>query len=391
MPTLARPPMRELFDYVGFGRRDEALLAQLAPALRPAFPDLVEEFYRAVQRNPKTAALFHGGEAQIERQKRRLAEWLEGVVSGVYDDAYFEHRARIARAHVQIQVDQRYMLLAMNVVRNGLHRALADACGVEPGDRVDAHTAIDRICDAELAIMFETYRERYVERQLASERLATIGQLAATIGHELRNPLAVIETSLHLLRRRSSLDEGAHKHLDRIGEQVDLSGTIIEDLLALASDRPPHRQPVDLAELSRDAVSLLPIPSGVEVRVTIPDTLSKVRVDRTQVRQVVLNLVSNAVQAISGSGVGGVVEVHARLDGDGTLTLSVTDDGPGVQPEVRATLFEPLVTTRRTGNGLGLALCKRIVENHGGTITVEERPVGARFVLRLPPERGPAS
>ncbi len=381
---MANPDMmRELFEYVGWTDDDAALLARLGPVLSPHFQGIVDEFYDALERNERARAVFTGGKPQIDRQKHRLADWLLGIVGGVYDDEYFERRARIGRVHVQIELDQRFMFSSMNLVRAGLHRALDASDEVTDEERRRGHVALDRICDIELAIMLETYRERYVERQRANERLATIGQLAASIGHELRNPLAVMETSLHLLRRRVTDDERARRHFDKIAQQIGVSSAIIEDLLSLARDRPPERNAVALAEIARDAKEGLPT-IGAEVVIDMPD-LPPVWLDRTQFRQVLVNLIGNAAEAIGSSGRGAHVWVRARIDDDAGLVLSVTDDGPGFAPEVRARLFEPLVTTRRSGAGLGLALCARIVEKHRGTIEAEDPDGGgARIVIRIP-------
>lgn len=380
---MATPDMmRELFEYVGWTDADAALLARLGPIVRPRFQEIVDEFYDALERNERARAVFTGGKPQIDRQKHRLADWLEGIVGGVYDDEYFERRARIGRVHVQIELDQRFMFSSMNLIRAGLHRALDQTDRITEDERRHGHVALDRICDIELAIMLETYRERYVERQRANERLATIGQLAASIGHELRNPLAVMETSLHLLRRKVG-DEGARRHFDKIAQQIGISGAIIEDLLALARDRPPAREAVDLEALAREAKEAVH-PTGVEVPIDVAADMPKVWVDRTQFRQVLVNLIANAAEAIGGSGRGSHIWVRGALE-DGALVLSVTDDGPGFAPEVRARLFEPLVTTRRSGAGLGLALCSRIIEKHRGSIEAEDPDAGgARIVIRIP-------
>lgn len=375
--------MQELFDYVGWSADDAALLARLGPVLRPAFKSIVDDFYVAIEENESARAVFRGGKPQIERQKHRLAEWLEGIVGGVYDEAYFERRARIGRVHVQIELDQRFMFSSMNIIRRGLHRALDASTEVTEDERRRGHVTLDRICDIELAIMLETYRERYIEKQRANERLATIGQLAASIGHELRNPLAVMETSLHLLRRKVG-DDAARRHFDKIAQQIGVSGAIIEDLLALARDRPPHREPVALAALAREAKETVPAATAIEVALEIPEDFPPIWVDRTQVRQVLVNLIGNAADAIVGAGKGGHIWVRASIEDDG-LVLSVTDDGPGFAQEVRERLFEPLVTTRRSGAGLGLALCARIVEKHRGTIEAEDPAGGgARIVVRIP-------
>lgn len=376
----------ELFDYVGFGEEDARWLVRMREILRPHFPAIVTEFYRTIDRNEGARSVFTGGPAQRQRLHASMHRWLEGIVGGVYDDDYFQARARIGRMHVRIDLDQRYMFAAMNVIRAKLHEALRSA----EWPRQDAdhgHVAIDKICDIELAVMLETYRESYVERQRATERLATIGQLAASIGHELRNPLAVMETSLHLVERRNT-DEKAARHIARIREQLAISGAIISDLLEMARDRPPDRRAVSLRPLIDEAIANVPRPDDVRVEVDVADELGRAFVDPVQIRQVVVNLTLNAAQAVAGTRRGGAIRVRGRAEGD-LLELTFEDDGPGLSNEAERRLFEPLFTTRANGVGLGLPLCRRIVEKHGGTIRGHnvgpaDAPTGARFEIRIP-------
>lgn len=178
--------LEELKAYVGFTEAHARALAELGPIMEPAFPGIVNTFYDAIMRNPRAMEVFTGGAAQIERQKGFLRLWLKGLFSGVYDREYLALRARIGRTHVRIRLDQRYMFTGMNLVRDGLHRALGTLLGVDQS--FFAHTAIDKICDIELAIMLQTYSEDYAARLRDQERLAALGQLAGFIGHELRNP-----------------------------------------------------------------------------------------------------------------------------------------------------------------------------------------------------------
>lgn len=378
--------LRTLFDeaatYVGFTSSDVSVLRELAGVVRPAFPRIVDRFYEAIAQEPRAAQVFTGGAAQMDRQKQSLREWLEEVVSGSYDAAYVERHARVGRVHVRIGLDQRYMLTGMCLIREGLHAALDDSDW--PGDkRLPGHSAINKICDIELAIMLETYREDSVQRIRRSQQLATLGQLAASIGHELRNPLAVIESSVHLLKR-SATDERAQKHLGRIGANVKSAGDIIGQLLELARDREPQRSPTDVAELVRDAVRGTIVPDGVGISVAAPVDLPLLRVDGVQLKMVLTNLLTNATQAVVSHEGAGEVSVQVGLDAR-ELWLVVEDDGPGLSAEALARAFEPLFTTRAKGIGLGLALCRRIAERHGGSIRVANREEGgARFELRLP-------
>ena len=370
--------LQALLGYIQFSATDAELLRKMGPQIRHHFPALVDRFYEAIYRTPQARAVFKGGPEQIERQKGRLMGWLEGLVGGVYDDAYYELRAQIGRTHVRHNLDQRFMFAAMNIVRRELHAALSE-CGWPEDERFRGHGALDKICDIELAIMLETYREDSTDRVQHSARLATIGQIAASIGHELRNPLAVMQTSLQLLSRRVD-DERARRHVKKIGDQIALSNAIITDLLELARDRPPELRALDLADLVRATVPEVPRPEGVSITCEVPEGPVPVAADASQIRQVIVNLVLNAVQAVGPEGQVGVFVQRV----EGGAELAVEDSGPGLPADVLRRLFEPLFTTRSAGTGLGLALCRRIIEKHGGTITGANREQGgARFVVGL--------
>lgn len=386
MDEVTANVLQDLIQYVHFSADDAAALGQMAPLLEPAFPAIVDLFYEAIDRTPSAAQVFRGGAAQVERQKGMLLVWLQGLLGGVYDADYYERRARIGRTHVRIELDQRYMFAAMNIIRRELHGALS-ACDLDREIRRQGHVAIDKICDLELAIMLETYREESDAKLQQVERLATVGQVAASIGHELRNPLAVMQTSVILLGRRTSEEPKVQRHLKKLGDQIDLCSAIISDLLELARDRPPERRECDLVALVAEAVAEVPRPDAVGVDFTQPASLEPVFVDEGQVRQLVVNLVLNAVQAVGASG-----QVGVRIeDEEQWVSLIVEDSGAGIPAEVRRRLFEPLFTTRSSGTGLGLALCRRVTEKHGGIIEASNRDVGgARFVVKLPRERGTA-
>ena len=367
----------ELAHYVRFEEPHRAALAALGPKLDPGFPGIVNAFYEAIERTSRARAVF-ADEAQIARQKVSLLRWLRELFAGRYDAAYVASRARVGQAHVRIKLDQSFVVSAMSVVRAGLHDLVRDL----PRDELEieaelAHDAVDLICDLDLAIMLETYRVDYVHRIRTSEQLATLGQLAATIGHELRNPLAVMETSLHLLTTKLPADPKVARHATRLGEQIDLCGSIVRDLLDLARDRPPERAWVEIGDIVASALSEIPNGEGITRVLDVP---GPVHVDGLQLRQLISNLVMNSLQAAkSPSG----VTLRSHLDGH-ELHVVVEDDGPGLTQEALTRLFEPLFTTRARGVGLGLALCRRIAEKHGGAIMGGNRPEGgARFDVRF--------
>ncbi|MGD8858457.1 MAG: protoglobin domain-containing protein [Myxococcales bacterium] len=381
----------ELFDemkrYVGFGGDDEALLRDAGPLLEPHFARVVDDFYGRVERHPGALAVIREGQAQVDRLKKTLIRWLREFFEGPWDQAYFEHRERIGRMHVRIQLPQQYNFTAMNVIRGHLTDLVAR---LTPDSSLAARRvrAIDRLMDLELAIVLHTYREDYDSQLQRTERLATFGQMTSTIGHELRNPLGVIESSVYLLRRRVGEDPAVVRHLDKIQGQVARSNRIIGSMLDIVRDRPPNRGRVLPVVAADRAVADVLERRGFGVELVAEAKVAPVLVDPQQLHQVLVNLLDNAVDAIGGEG---RVRVRVGAAGASRVALVVSDSGPGIHPDVRARLFEPLVTTKDAGVGLGLALCRKLVDAAGGTLDVvspgQDDLPGAVFRVTL--ERAP--
>lgn len=373
--------LEELKNYVGFSVDDARLLHDAQEHISPFFESIVDGFYEAIRKSPNARAVFED-DAQIERQKRSLRSWLETLFGGVYDADYLKQRERIGRVHVRVGLDQRYMFAAMNVVRAGLHGGVHERDSWTPAYKFRVHSAIDKICDIELAIMLETYRDAYMERIQIGERLAALGQIAGAIAHDLRNPLAVIDTSAHLLEKRAQEEPKLAKHVDRIAHQVKLIDGIITSLLSLTREEPPAREAIAISTLIEDAVGQARLPPGLTLETNVDAGLRDVLVEPTQFRQVLYNLIKNAAEALRHEG--GTIHIAATPCGS-SLKLVVWDTGPGLSEEIRETLFHPLVTTKTGGFGLGLALCRYVVEKHLGTITGTNRPQGgAQFDIVVP-------
>jgi len=370
----------ELQDYVGFGPADQVILRALHPGLAPDFPQVSEVFYARILEYPPAREVLERGESSVGRLKHSLVAWMDGLFQGPWDDAYFERRARIGRVHVRIGLPQHYMFGAMNVLRRELSARISRLLGSASPEYHVAQNALSRMLDLELAIMLQTYREDLEAQKARTERMATFGQVVASIGHELRNPLGVAESSVFLLEKRVGTDPGAQKHLQRIGEQIAIASGIINALLDLVRDRPMDPQALTLSDVVARAVDLVPRPRGIKLEVRTLDGL-RVLGDAAQLRQVFVNLLQNAVEAC---GETGAVTVEGRVV-DGAVEISVEDTGHGLDPSVRSRLFEPLTTTKPRGVGLGLALVKRIADRHRGTVAHVAPPTGgARFVLTLP-------
>ncbi len=371
----------ELKRYVGWGPTDEQALRALHPVAVPHLGRIADVFYQRILTHEEARKALEGGESQVGRLKVTLQEWMDSLLRGPWDEAYYERRARIGRVHVRIALPQHYMFGAMNVLRCELAAVLNEQLASGSAKAVAARNALHKILDLELAIMLHTYREDLIAQQARNERLATFGQLVASIGHELRNPLGVIESSLYILKQRIGEDERAAKHVGRIGEQLVISNQIISDLLDMIRDKPLDIARIRLDAIVEDAVRAIQHAPGVTIAVEAVSELPEIRADASKLRQVVVNLLDNAGHAV---GTSGAIVVRGSLEGD-TACLVVDDTGPGVDPAIRARLFEPLITTKAKGIGLGLPLVRRIVERHGGTVSYQQRSEGgARFIVRLP-------
>lgn len=219
------------------------------------------------------------------------------------------------------------------------------------------------------------------------EKLALLGQLAGSVGHELRNPLGVMTNAIFYLEM--VLDEAApevREYLGILRRQVSLSEKITSDLLDFTRHRAPNVEHVDMAGVVTEQLARLG-PVRVDVECLIPPDLPAALADAVQIGQVVFNLLTNAVQATETLH-DGALQVECTTS-EGRVRLEVRDNGPGVPAAVRDKIFEPLFTTRARGIGLGLSVSCRLAEANGGSLTLapaSER--GATFVLDLPAADG---
>jgi len=233
------------------------------------------------------------------------------------------------------------------------------------------------------------------------ERMATMGELAANLAHEVRTPLNALSINLQLLKRerkavqRKDVEHAAAETADNATDtardtvvilEAELSriNSVIEQFLRCARVPRPQLASIDLNEICNSVVSLLTLEArrcGVDLVTRLHPSAILVQADADQLHQVLVNLVLNAIQAMPD---GGQVEIRSRCVGD-DARAEVCDDGPGIASEIAETMFKPFVTSKDKGTGLGLAIASRIVRAHGGTLSAENNPSGgATFQVAIP-------
>ena len=232
--------------------------------------------------------------------------------------------------------------------------------------------------------------------RIQSEKLADMGTLLAGVAHELNNPLTVVSGYSSILRQ--TLGDGpSRERLDRIAAAAERCVRIVRNFLALARQHPPERQKVDVNRVVREAVELLAYPlrvDNIEVRLELAEDLPTLWADPHQLHQVVVNLITNAHQAMHGGTAGRRLTLRTGFrSADSRVSLEVIDTGSGIPPEALGRIFEPFFTTKPVGQGtgLGLPLCLGIVEAHGGTLRVDSRVgEGTTLTIELPVGAAPA-
>jgi nitrogen-specific signal transduction histidine kinase/DNA-binding response OmpR family regulator len=253
----------------------------------------------------------------------------------------------------------------------------------------------DNLNGTVLVAIFEdlTEQKRMEEEIRRNDRLRVLGQLSAGVAHEIRNPLTGIATTVQVLGSKMKEDAGAVKYIRVIMEEIDRLNTIVRNLLDFAHPTKPQIEELALVELSQRVTRLLADEArkkGIDLEVEDNLTHKVCSADASQLTQVLLNMVLNSIQACRrGDHVKIVLknEDDSRTKNHRFARIDVMDDGVGVPPEVRGSLFEPFVTTKTNGTGLGLAISQQIVEEHRGKISCEFLDKGTCFTIRLPISR----
>ncbi len=378
--------------YLGFTQADAANLRTLAQPLAARLERITDHFYHMIRSDPGAARMFPGGEAQIARQRVRFAEWLKALFTGDYDAAHFARSTRIGHTHVEISLPQHYMVTAMDIVRRALEAEIRAANVPAAEAKI---ISLGKMLTLELGAMLEAYKAQYAkriqhrereameEKLTRAEHMAHLGQLAASLAHAIKNPLAGISGAIQIIRGSMKPDNAHRQVIDEMLAQIDRLDATVKDLLVYSRPRAPARISIDLNELIARVLNVLreePTLRRLRVRHVRQNELPRIQADERHLEQVIMNLLLNAADASSEGG-----RVTIATSCDGCIRMEITDNGIGMTPDVLNRAFEPFHTTKTKGTGLGLSICKQIVDAHGGAIRIEsKRHAGTTVVVELP-------
>lgn len=372
--------------FARFSDADAQALSELGEIFDERADGVVDRFYAHILEHPSTR-VFLGDPAVIERLRVLQAGYLRSLASGRYDAEYANRRAEIGRAHERIGLDPEWYVGTYGLYLTLLFPLVRERFSDDPGRAVDTCAALAKLMllDVQFALdaYYDTRQKKIVDR---SRQLAEIGELAASIAHEVRNPLAGMKGALNMLHAELSSKQSNREIADELLAQIGRLENLVRDLLSYARPRIPKAHEFDLHRLLQRLVRSHRPESrsaGVTVELRLGPGTSHLTADEAQVEQALLNLLQNALQAMDQ---GGALTVVTEA-GEGSLAIEFRDTGRGISDQDMPQVLKPFFTTRHRGSGLGLPIVNGIVEAHDGTLTIRSKPGRGTTVRMALPQR----
>ena len=370
-----------------FGRLsddDAKLLAELRPAFEREADRFVKEFYDHLQSTPALRP-FLSDPATVERLKAFQKRYLISLTRGDYGDDYARSRLQIGQVHERIGLEPQWYLGSYGVYIDLLLPTLHDHFRDDPGKALRASAALSKLLLLDMQLALDAYYETRHRKELQrSEQLAAVGELAASIAHEVRNPLAGMKGALEVLRTELSVKPSNLEIVDELLAQIARLENLVRDLLTYARPSAIAVQGFDLHDMLDRLVKMYK-DEAETAKITIhrvygPGT-GRICADPQQMEQVFFNLIHNAIQAMEE---GGTLTVTTQATRAATV-ISFRDTGKGVPKDDLGRIFQPFFTTKHRGSGLGLPIVKKIIMAHGGFVEVNStQGEGTAATISLP-------
>ncbi len=386
---------QELQRYVRWNQADGAIVRQAYEIIVPAIPSLIDDFYAEIQRHNNTSAVITGGPSQIERLKQTLRRWLDGLFCGKYDEEYVRTRWHVGRRHVEIGLEQAYVTAALSRLRSGIIDHLRRSWTGSNAILIQIDQALNKLLDLDVAIIEMAYQQHFIwklqehtrQQSQQTERLAAIGQMVTGLAHESRNLLQRSHACLEALLLDIGDRPDALKQAGRIQIALDQLHRLYEEVRNYAAPIKLELGDVDLLKLIQQSWQHLESKwvnreTHFEIRCA-HNNPCRSRADSHRLDQVFTNLFQNAIDA-SGNAPRIICKI-APLADDRFWKISIADNGPGIATDISTRVFEPFFTTKSHGTGLGMAITRRIVEAHGGSISVGKSEMGGAEIFVVLP------
>ena len=380
------PEVEERRRFLALTDEDLERLTSLRELFIEHAEEVVERFYDRLQAFEPVSLLLKEAE-DIRHLKKVQRDYIISLADGRLDQAYLENRLLIGRAHERIGLQPQWYMGAYSILLDEICPLIGEHFKGQGDESAKVCLALNKIMNLDTQLVLHAYFGTRQRKAVAkSEQLAAVGELAASIAHEVRNPLAGMKGALEVLRHHLSQDPSRAEIAEELLAQIERLENLVRDLLTFARPRPLSRQPVELHPLLDRVVRMVKdedAEQSVKWGNSYAEGVERILADPQQLEQVFLNLLQNALQAMED---GGSLTIRTRCLNE-HAEIAFQDTGKGISPADMERIFQPFFTTRHRGSGLGLAIVRKIVQRHGGDIQMESRQgEGTTATVLLPLE-----
>jgi signal transduction histidine kinase len=346
-------------SYVGWVAADEDHVRAAASVLQPHLAPLIDDFYAEIARHAETRKVIEGGQTTLERLKATLLQWLQELLAGPYDREYVARRWQVGKRHIEVGLAQVSVSTAVARLRAGLVETLSRYWPGEREGLVPAILSLNKLLDLDLTIIENAYQTEYLAQVRQNEQLARVGQVAASVGHELREPLNVLKTSAYYLRHASNPAPAKRtEHFQRIASSMAVAEQILMELSDFARTPVPQVGPFPVVACVDEALEQARLRDNILLSRYFPHSLPLALGDRTQIRNAFVRLIRRARDGMRD---GGQLSIRGQ-DAVGGVEVVFEDTGLGMSRETLAALVAPLSWDSVRVLGMNLAMARAMLD-----------------------------